>query len=414
VTNLRHWLSFSSLSLIFFVVSAGAFSSLGVVLPKMVGELHWSWEQAGLGYTFLGVACGLASFVPAILIRRIGVRGNLAIGACVMVAGFAAMALTHSVWIYLLATILIGLAFSLVSTVPGTHVLTDIFASHRTTILGAYFTIGALGGVAGPLFYVAVDEATHAWRPFWWAFVAMAAAAGLFAVATTPGRHDEAAHDLEAPEQPSFGEVIEGLRDWTVRRALGTSQFYVIVGGYTTYLLINTTAHGFAVQHLIERGVAAKSAAQMLAWEQLFGAGISIFAGAVGERIPTKTLMAVAMAALAIGMAALAWAHGWTLMWIYVVGVGLGFGISFIASTVLLLKYFGRRANLELFSIMCLLSTSAALGPAFGGWARDVLGSFTGMFLLCAAVAVVLFIATIFLKAPRLKAPSSAATAPAE
>jgi MFS family permease len=403
--RIPRWVSFWALSLIFFVISAGAFSSLGVVLPKMVGELHWSAGEAGLGYTILGVACGFASLVPAILIRRIGVRLTLLAGAAIMAAGFSAMALTHSVGVYLLATALIGVSFAMVSTVPGAHVLTDLFADKRSTVLGAYFTIGALGGVAGPLFYVVVDELTHAWRPFWWAFVAMSVAAGAFAVAATPARRDESRHDTEAPEQAGLPDMIEGLKDWTVRRALATPQFYVIVGGYTTYLLINTTAHGFAPWHLIEHGVPDKAAAQMLAWEQLFGAGISVVAGAVGEKIPTKTLMVVAMAALAIGMAALAFAHGWALMWVYVIGVGLGFGLSFIASTVLLLKYFGRGPNLELFSIMCLISTSAALGPAFGGWARDALGSFTGMFLLCAGVAVVLLAATLFLRPPVMKAP---------
>ena len=396
----NRWIAFTALSLIFFVVSAGAFSSLGVVLPKMVAEMRWNWKEAGLGYTVLGLACGFASVVPAVLIRRFSVRFTLGVGGAMMIAGFGALALTHGVLVYLIATALVGTAFALVSTVPGTHVLNDLFEDRRSTALGAYFTIGALGGVAGPLLYVMVDGWGRGWRPFWWLFAGASVLSAVFAALVTPGRHDETRHVTIAPEQAGLPEMIEGLGDWTVRRALSMGQFYVIVGGYTTYLLINTTAHGFAAQHLIERGLSNAAAAQMLAYEQLFGAVISIFAGAAGERISAKTMMLVALAALAVGMAALAWAHGWAMMWVYVVGVGLGFGLSFIASTVLLIQYFGRKANLELFSIMCLISTSAALGPAFGGWARDTLGSFTGMFLLCALVSVALFGATLFLRPP--------------
>jgi MFS family permease len=369
------WITFTSLSLIFFVVSAGAFSSLGVVLPAMVAEMHWSWTQAGFGFTLL---------IPAMLIRRIGVRGDMIVGTLVMIAGFGALAITHSVWLYLLGTLLVGLSFALVSTVPGTHVLTDIFEK-RSTALGAYFTIGALGGVLGPVLYtnalnIGIFDLTHGWRPFWIAFVVMAAAAGFFAIVTTPKRHDESAHTTVVPEQVSPGEMIEGLKDWTVRRALGTTQFYVIVGGYTAYLLINTTAHGFAVEHLKEHGVDPKAAALMLALEQLLGAGISV-----------------------VGMAGLAEADSWALMAVYVVGVGIGFGLSFIASTILLFNYFGEKPNLELYSIMCFISTSAALGPLFGGWARDTLGSFSGMFLLCSAMSLVVLIATIFLRPPGLR-----------
>jgi OFA family oxalate/formate antiporter-like MFS transporter len=179
------WLAFASLSMIYFVIAAGAFSSLGVALPAMITEMKWDWGQAGLGYTVLGVACGLASVLPAVLIRRIGVRGTMAIGMATMIAGFATMALTHAFWSYLAATTLIGIAFSLVSTVPGSHVLTGAF-KNRSTALGAYFAIGTLGSVAGPLIYVAVEKATGGWRPYWWCYVAMSVAAGLFAIATTP------------------------------------------------------------------------------------------------------------------------------------------------------------------------------------------------------------------------------------
>lgn len=401
------WTTFSALSLLFFVVSAGAFSSLGVVLPAMVRELHWNWTQAGLGYTLLGLACGLMSFVPAMLIRRIGVRGTMLAGTAFLIAGFGAMAVTQSVWLYLLGTLLIGMAFALCTTVPGTHVLTDLFEK-RSTVLGAYFTIGALGGVAGPLIYVAIDDVTHGWRLYWVAFVLMALLSGLFAILTTPGRHDESKHRLDVPEQVSPGEMIEGLKEWTVRRALATSQFFVIVGGYTTYLLINTTAHGFAVEHLTERGVSSDAAAAMLSLEALIGAGVSVIGGVIGERVSPKTLMIVSLAALTLGMAGLAEASGWGLMMVFAFGVGIGFGLSFIASTMLLYNYFGKPPNLELYSIMCMISTSAALGPMFGGWARDELGSFSGMFLLCAAVTVVMLIATVFMRPP-IREPATAA-----
>ena len=50
----RAWLQLVTFSLVFFLTTAATFSSLGVVLPAMVAELHWSWGQAGLGFTLLG------------------------------------------------------------------------------------------------------------------------------------------------------------------------------------------------------------------------------------------------------------------------------------------------------------------------------------------------------------------------
>jgi len=393
------WLTFVALSALFFLVSAGTFSSLGVVLPVMVAELHLNWTQAGMGYTFLGLACGLASFAPAVLIRWLGVRGTLIGGTLLLIFGFGTLALARNAEMYLAATLLVGIAFALTTTVPGTHVLTGLF-QRRSTVLGAYFTIGALGQVAGPLLYLAIEGAHLGWRAYWWMFVIATAVAGGFAAAVVTTRRAPKTAADRPPEQTGPVELIGGLGDWTVRRALETPQFYVIVGAYTTYLLINTTAHGFAVEHLTERGIAPKAAAAMLSLEAFVGAILSVVGGVIGEKVRPKVLLIVSLVALITGMTALAMARGYPLMLVYAVGVGIGYGLSVLASTLLLLSYFGRRPNLELYSLMCLISTSAAIGPAFGGWARDTLGSFSGMFLLCAALTFAMLVATLFLKPP--------------
>ncbi len=388
------WATFASLSLLFFLVQAGTFSTLGVVLKDMVPALHWNWTQAGLGYTVLGVACGLSSVAAAGCVRRLGVRATILLGSGLLAAGFAALAMTRGVWVYLGATMAVGVAFSLVS-VPGTPVLTGLFRK-RSTVLGAYFTIGALGGVAGPLVFNLVEPAAG-WRGFWWVFVAASIVLGLFGAATTTGRQPEA---TDSPL--TAAEVASGLHEWPVKRALATPQFYVIVGAYTMYLLINTTAHGFAVEHLTERGISAKTAAAMLSLEALIGAIVAVIGGWAGERVRPKILMIVALVALIGGMTSLAYARGYGLMIGYAVGVGIGFGLSFVASTMLLFTFFGKRAYLELYSIMCLLSTAAALGPAVGGWARDTLGSFAGVFLLCSGAAFVMLVATVLMAKPKI------------
>ena len=408
----NRWLALASLSLIYFVISAGAFSSLGVALPAMVTELNWDWGKAGLGYTILGVACGLGSMTPAVLIRRVGVRGAMIVGMVTMMAGFTTMAMTHSVMAYLVATALIGMAFSMVSTVPGSYVLNDLF-KNRSTVLGAYFAVGTMGGVAGPMIYVGIEKLTGGWRPYWWTFVAMSFVIGLFAIFNTPVRRDPGQHVSAVPEQVGPGELVDGLKDWTVRRALLTPQFYLIVGVYTTYLLINTSAHAFATEHLIERHISKADAAFMLSLEAFIGVGVSLLGGWLGERMSTKALMLICMGSVAVGQFALAIAYDWSMMGVFAVGVGIGYGLSFTPPTVMLLKYFGKGPNLELFSIMCLLSTVAAFGPAIGGSARVLTGSFEGLFLVCGAITLAMFAATaLFMRPPVLKTISSTLAAP--
>ena len=395
------WATFTSLSLVFFLVNAGTFASLGVVLPAMVREMRWTWAQAGLGYTVLGLSCGLSSLVPAVLIRRFGVRSPLIIGAIALVTGFSLLAFGSSIGTYLAGAFLNGLGNTMSLTIVGTHVLTSLF-KRKSAVLGAYFTAGALGGVAGPVLFVAVNAVTHGWRAYWVIFAVGALVLGLFSILATPNRLGNAAEDA-VPERLDPSEMIDGLHEWTVRRALASPQFYIVVGSYMLYLLINTTMHSFAVEHLSERGIDPKAAAGMLSLEALIGAAVSTIGGFLGEKVGAKRLLIAALVALGIGTAALAEARGYGLMFVYALGMGVAFGLIFVAPALLLLEYFGRKPNLELYSLMGLFSVIAAVGPTIAGRARDVFGSFGGAFLLFAATTLIMLAAAAAMKAPSIK-----------
>jgi hypothetical protein len=61
-------------------------------------------------------------------------------------------------------------------------------------------------------------------------------------------------------------------------------------------------------------------------------------------------------------------------MLLYAIGTGVGFGLTVLAVTVLLLNYYGRQSNLELFSLTCLVGAVSAGGPFIAGAMRDRLG----------------------------------------
>jgi MFS family permease len=399
--RIHPWATFVSLSLLFFLVNAGTFASLGVVLPAMVREMHWTWAQAGLGYTVLGLSCGLSSLLPTLMIRRMGVRSPLILGTVLLVVGFGLLAWGHSIGAYLLGTLMNGLGNTLTLTIPGTHVLTNLF-KRKSAVLGAYFTAGALGGVAGPLLFVAVNAVTHGWRDYWVIFSAGALVLGVFAILTTPHRLEKVAEEAP-PERLSPSQIVAGLHQWTVRRALASPQYYIIVGSYMLYLLVNTTMHNFAVEHLSERGIDPKAAAGMLSLEALIGAAVSTIGGFLGDKVGAKRLLMTALIALGIGAAALAEARGYGLMLVYALGMGTAFGLIFVAPALLLLNYFGREPNLELYSLMGLFSVVAATGPTIAGWARDITGSFQGMFLICAASTLVMLAGVVFMKPPQVR-----------
>lgn len=402
---LRHdtpaaWAALASLSALFFLITAGTFTSLGVVLPDMVRQLNWDWSAAGLGFTLLGLSTGLASLAPAVVVRRLGVRASLLLGAATMAAGFACLYAAQGVGLYWLGAVLLGTGFALCAIIPGTFILAGAFRA-RSAALGIYFTIGGLGGVAGPWLYFLAVHVSGGWRTYWaclaLAVIALGAVAAVF---STP----PAAAEVAETAAPARAGVHRTPRDWSVGEALRTYQFWVIVAAYTTYLLCGVTVNGLSVEHLTDRGAASTLAGGMLSFQALVNAGARAVGGVAGERIDPKHLVAGALISLILGIAALATATGLPLMVVYALGIGAGYGVSYLATAVLLLNYFGRGRNLELFSIMALVSTVASAGPFIGGIVHDRTGGFAPALWGFAAVAAVVLVAVVLMRPPRASA----------
>ena len=74
------------------------------------------------------------------------------------------------------------------------------------------------------------------------------------------------------------------------------------------------------------------------------------------------------------------------------------------ASTILLLDYFGRGPNLELFAAINLISTVGAGGPAFAGFVADRTGSFVPALTILEVLVAMVLIAVLLMRRPERRA----------
>ncbi|MGA0602913.1 CynX/NimT family MFS transporter [Caulobacter sp. KR2-114] len=417
----RPWLQLAAFSLVLFLITAATYSSLGVVLPLMVKDQGWNWTEAGLGFTLLGALTGASSMIPAWLIRRFGVAFTVLFGGAVMVAGFLCLWATHSLWAYWIGCGLCGVGYQSMALIPGTHVLGAVFRN-RARAFGIYFTFGSLGGVAGPwMVFGVLGLFPGQWRLFWIIAAAAAALVGLVCALSVGSARwlaqagEDIDHEVEAAEaRPANHRIWRTHEDWTAREALATPQFYVLLAAYFSHLLCGVTVASLSVAHLTQMGVAAAVAAGMLSFESLMQLLGRAGAGLLGDRIDPRHLLIFALAAQVLGSLALSVAHTYPMMVLYSIGTGLGFGLTVLAVTVLLLNYYGRRHNLEIFSLTCLVGAASALGPLIGGFIRDRLGSFAPTFQIYAGVIFLVFVATLFMRPPHKRPAAEIAATPAD
>ena len=387
----RAWLTLALMSALFFIVTAATFASLGLVLPAMVGELHWSWTEAGTGFTLLAVFCGITSAVPATLIRRFGVRITLLTGAAVMAAAFLCLARTQGLALYFVGASLAGLGFTLLDSVPGTYLLSRCFA-RPSFAFGLYFTIGGLGGVAGPLLCIQVMQAADSWRSYWLLAGALVVVIGVAAALGVDTKTDVAS--------AANGDPEISTERWTMRTALQTPQFWIIAAAYAAFLFCGLTANAVSVAHLTQYGVAASVAGGMMSIEGLWNSGARLAGGILSRFVSARVLLVIALGALVIGLLALGVARDTPMMMVYAAGIGIGFGLTFFAASILLLEYFGRGPYLELFATVNLISTVGAVAPALAGLTRDHTGAFTPFFVGLSALVLLVILAVLLMRPP--------------
>ena len=387
----RAWITLAVVSAVYFLITATSFSSLGVVLPAMIAELHWSWGGAGTGFSLLGVTSGITATIPASLIRRYGVRITLAIGSVVMAAAFACLMLAHALPLYFAGCLLMGLGFTLLATVPGTYLLTRLFPN-PSFAFGLYFTVGGLGGVAGPPLYLWIAALTQNWRNYWLASLILVATVGLLSALLVDVKTDV------------HGEAESGARasaaDWSVKAALKTPQFAILAAAYSIFLFVGITVNAVSVAHLMNHGVTAAMAGGMMSLEALINSGARLLGGIIVRWINAKWLLILSLVMLIVGLLALSAAQSWPLMLVYAAGIGVGYGLTFFASTILLLDYFGRAPNLELFAAVNLIATVGAIGPAFAGFVADHTKSFVPAFTILEALVLLVLLSVLIMRRP--------------
>lgn len=403
----RSWWNFALVSLIFFHITASTFTSLGVALPFMIRELSWSWSQAGIGFSLLAFMVGIAGRLPSWTLRKFGTRATFGIGGVTMAAGFGLLATTSSLNQYFVGAALAGLGYTLGAIVPGVAVINRWLPHRRSFAIGAYMTIGGLGGVAGPLIVTVVEAVSGSWRFHWWSMAASIFFLAVLAVLTLGGRPGQTTGEL-APqalgEEKHSNRVFKTSREWHFRDVLRTPQYFVIVAAMTMTLFGGVTTNSWAVTHMGNLGIPITTAAGALSAHAFINSFSRAFGGALATWVDPKWLLVSALAAETMGMIALSLADNMTAIVLFSFGEGYGFGMCLFATAILLVNYYGPDEAPKTMGTMHLITTVAMFGPVLGGVVADRFGSFAGLFRGYALVLLLCLTMVALMRPPALPA----------
>ena len=391
---------FGATSLVFFFLNLATFTSLGVVLYTMVAELHWSMTAAGFSFTFLGLACGLSSPLPTLSIKWIGGRATLCLGAVLLVLGFLLASVSDSLALFYLAMVFLGVGYSLAGNVPSIYLIAGWYARGSARMIGFYFMLGALGAAFGPPIVEALVSGSGGWRGYWRTMALAAALIGIVCLALVREARVPSAAPADGPAENFDAAEETGREEWSPRQAILTPQFLLVSAAMAATMACVTTNSSVAVTHLVKLGATPTSAALVLSAIAVTATVVKGVAGRLCENIAPPYLLATGLVLQAVGSILLAVADTAPLQYASALTFGTGWGLSYVAATVVLLDYFGLTTGSKILSIVWLLTTVAAAGPLVAGMIADHYGTFAPIFDLYAGMLLILAVPIFMMREP--------------
>ena len=388
----RPWLVMIAVTAIFFFASATTFQSMGIVVFAMQGDFHWTEAEAGGAFMALVLVCAVASLFPVSIIPRFGARRTIIAGGIVLAGAFLLASSTRTLLTMYAAAGLSGLGFAFVANACGIFLIASWFGPRAPRMIGFYLMCGTLGGAVGPPVAEAIVSSDGGWRLHWQLMSVLAlllAALCAFFI-------------KDPPETAHSPALTDGEADaWTFRGTLTRPQFLVIASAMVATQACVVTVSSVTASHFAHIGWPSDFAARILALQGLIGAVASAFSGWISERWDARSILATGLLGEMVGMILLGSAHQTWMSYAFTPAFGIGWAAVSLATTVLLIQYFGNKRGMAGLSAIWMLCGAAAAGPPLAGLVADLTGSFAPALDVLGLLLLPSVVGTLMMTAPR-------------
>ena len=394
-------------------VGAGCYwLGFGVFFLPLATEFATSRTRLSFAVSIAQMEGGLLGPIDGYLVDRFGPRKMMFIGVGMMGLGFIWMSQVQSLFMfYVVYLAFISFGMSLGIRVPALVAPTNWFVKKRGIALGFATSGVGLGGILVPIIGWLV--VTVEWR----VTAALVGVLILFVCLPLAGvmRHRPEhygmvpdgnidlgeAHNDGARESIPDSEMVLDEVEFSMREALMTPVFWFLSIVFGLRQLIIGAVGLHQVPFVVDIGISSQIAATVLGMTAIASIIGRLGFGWMGDRIPTRYVMALSIACAALGVLILAYSTEWWHLMFFVLTYGIGWGGGATTMSVVRADYFGRRAFGTISGLMDAVQMfGLVLGPVFAGWVYDTYESYYFAFMLFAASGLIAAIMMLFLRPP--------------
>ena len=370
--------------------------SFGVFFKPVLTEFGWTRAMTAGAFSLVWISQGIVSIVMGDLNDRVGPRLVLTICGALIGTGFLLMSRIGAIWqLYLFYGVIVGAGLG-GTFVPLTSTTARWFVARRGLMTGIVAAGVGVGAFIGPPIANYLIS-TYDWRRSY-GILGTIVLGGVVTLAQflrrDPSDVGRSPH-TDGDASRAIRTVASGL---TVREVVASRMFWIVFAAFFCY--------GFALQaimlhlapHATDLGIAPATAASILA--TIGGASIAgkVVLGILADRIGNKQ---VYIASFVLMIAALLWLlaiHEVWALYAFAMLFGFAYGGLATAHSPLVAWLFGMRQHGLVFGVSFNGWTiGCAVGPIVAGYIFDVTHSYELAFAICAAIAFLGLVLTMWL-----------------
>lgn len=353
-----------------------AFAVLGPAISHGEG---WSLTWLTAGFSTASLITGLVGIPVGHRIQRAGPRGVMLAGAVVGSIGLLGLASAPTMWFFLIALAVCGIAAAGLFYAPAFAAITHWYGERRLQALTA---LTLVAGFASTIFAPVVTQldGVVGWR---WTYALLAA---LLLITALPLH----ARVLAQPWRP-IGRGRDNSKvasDHTDRTVLRSRRFVLLAVAGSLVTLAEYASLVGLIPLLDARGMSGQASAWVLG---IGGAGQvlgRLFYARLAHilDVAARACLVVVLVAAPIGVLAIVPGPAWVLI-VLSVAAGLGRGLFTLVAATLVTDVWGPQRYAALNGVLSApLAAAGALGPFVGAAGAAVLGGYPGMFRLLGGI----------------------------
>jgi len=384
-----------ALAFLHIAVGRGLHGTFGVFFVAMLDAFGWSRATTAGAISLAIIFEGACLPYAGGLIDRIGGRKTLMIGGAVLFIGLGFASTISSIWqLYFWIGIVGAAGIALIGMVPHVAIITRNFPERKGTALGIAWAGGGVGIVLlVPVTQLMIDR----WG---WSSAYLGLAFITILLVIPPVLYflprDSSSNAPEVGETPATTRNSSGT-DWTVRRALTNSAFWLLFIARTLASMGNQVIVTHQIAHAVDVGYAKVFAASIFGLMGVVSIGGRILFGYLADVMNRQMVFTWVQIISALGIFALIAMHDTSMPWLlytYAVCYGLGQGsralvLSAISADIFHGKHFGAIFGYFTFSI--------GLGGAVGAWLGGFLFDLTHSYIVPFWVSFACLIISVFI-----------------